>query len=209
MKHLNKLALGIIAVFTLTACSGGSSSKTDIFGNVPELLEKYNAEKDALKEKGEKIRTEEEKAKLIAESKKLDEEYAAKIEKASQDLDGKTIEVTGEDLDVTAPLTLTYDGWYSKNALVPQFKVTGEAKTTKEITIENAYTSSCSVQLVGCDAEGNDVFNLIVGKVAMTSNNGTGTVAADTPVEFTTLSVQPKFAEGYKTAKTIKLVVSK
>ncbi len=208
MKHLNKLVLGVIAAFALTACSGGSSSKSDIFGNVPELLEKYRAEKAALKEKGENIKTQEEKAKLIEESKKVDEEYAEKIEKASIELDGKTLDVTGENIEITSPMTLNFDGWSSKRSLTPQFKVTGEAKTTTEFTLEKqVFSTKCPVLLLGIDAEGNEVFHLTTGTIDVNTENGTTTVAAGTPVEFSKISVNPEYLEGYQTAKTLKLVV--
>lgn len=206
MNHLNKLALAVIATFALTACSGGSSSNTNLFGDVPEILQKYDEEQDALKEKGKNIKSEEEKAKLIAESKKVDEEYTAKVETASKKLDGKALDVTSEDFDITTPISLTYEEISSAKKLNPKFKVNGEAKTTKEIALaQTVFSTKCPVQIVGFDAEGNEVYHLQVGTVEVATENGQSTVAAGAPVEFTTLTLRTNYLEDYSKATSLKL----
>ena len=94
---LRLLVLGAIAFPILTSCSGGSASKASLFGSLPAEHEQFQAEKDAIKAKAKDIKTEADKAKLIAESQEMEEKWAAKIEETAKSLDGKPIGITDSE----------------------------------------------------------------------------------------------------------------
>lgn len=200
-------AVGAIAFMGLVACSGSSnSSETGLYGNLPAEYGKMMTERDALKEKAKNIKTEAEKAELIAQGQKMDEEWSAKLEETAKGLDGKPLTITDSLFKVTAPVSLQFEKLQGSD-LEPQFKVDGTAEAAQELTRENTYLSKLIVYLAGYDKEGTELFTSEIGTVAGTLDGTTLVIPAGAPVEFTHLRFNDKYVEEYPKATTLKLTV--
>lgn len=205
---LRILVLGAIAFPILTSCSGGSASKASLFGSLPAEHEQFQAEKDAIKAKAKDIKTEADKAKLIAESQEMEEKWAAKIEETAKSLDGKPIGITDSEIKVTTPLSLTFDGFFSKSDLTPLFKINGSAKAAADITPEGEYPRAVySVYIVGYDATGQETFSSKIGHITAEQTDNTAVIKAGTPVNFESLQFSGKKAADYQLTETLKLEV--
>lgn len=209
MKKLFKtMAIVACAFFgmTVASCSGGSTSDSSLFGSVPEVYEKFMKEKAELDEKAKNIKSEEDKAKLIAESKKMEEKWQVKIEEAAKAVDGKEINLTEGEFKVTSPISLTFTGKCTSQ-LEPRFDVNGEAVTAEELRPNAQYITYFVVNLVGYDAEGNEVFANSVGSIEGKADGNNCIIEAGTPVKFTTLLFNDRDIEGYEKATTLKLAI--
>lgn len=203
MKSIKLLALGAMIAPLLFSCSGGGSSS--LFGSIPGVYEKYQAEKDELNAEAKNIKTQEDKAKLIQKSEKMEAKYSEKIESAAKGLDGKTIEVADGDLKVTSPLSFEFEK-ISKSSLAPQFNVNGAIEAAGDIAIESSYfMSSISVYIVGLDAEDQEIYKVKIGKLEAENVDGKSVVKAGTPVIFNTVYYSGSDTEAYKNSKSLKL----
>lgn len=208
MKSIKLLALVAIMPM-LFSCSGGSgSSSTLLFGSLPGVYDQFQAEKDKISEEAKNIKSEEEKAKLIEKSEKMQEKWSAKIEESAKALDGKTIEFAESDIKVTEPVSLEYDGFFSKSGMNPKFKVNGGAEVVNEINTDFDYVlPNEKVCIVGYNAEGQELYHIAVGSVPVENVDGKVVVKAGTPVKFSSFSYSTNKSEEYKEAKTLKLEV--
>lgn len=193
----------------LFSCSGGAgSSSTLLFGSLPDVYGKFQAEKDKISEEAKNIKSEAEKAKLIEKSEKMQEEWSQKIEDSAKALDGKPIEFAESDIKVTEPLSLEFDGFFSKSSMNPKFKINGSAEVANEITTDNDYVlPSEKVCIVGYNTEGQQVYKISVGSVPVENVDGKVVIKAGTPVKLDSFSYAPSEAEEYKAAKSLKLEV--
>ena len=57
MKKMKQMALAVLLMPLLFACSGGSSTDTNLYGSLPEKYEKFMQEKADLKKRAENIKT--------------------------------------------------------------------------------------------------------------------------------------------------------
>lgn len=205
-KTFKLMALAAILLPVMSSCGG--SSETTLFGALPGTFTKYLQEKDALEEEGKNIQSEADKAKFIEKSKKMEEEWTAKIEETAKGLDGKQIEFAESDIKVTEPISLELKS-VSSSSLAPTFNIKGAAETATEITLDYSYEpSSVSVYVVGYNAEGTELFKIHAGSVAVSGYaDGKATIAAGTPVELKTLSYVNKDTENYIAATELKLEV--
>lgn len=208
MKSIIKmLAFAAVTLPLFASCSGGSSSDSLLFGALPGVYEGYQAEKNELEEKAKDIKSEEDKAKLIAESKELTDEWTGKIESAAQELDGRKVEITDADIKVSEPLTLTYDGLFSKSDITPEFVINGAAQAATDFTPESPVPSaSYSVYIVGYNAEGTEVFATKCGFIPATLEESKAVIKAGTPVQFEKIHFSDNYVNEYQQATTLKLV---
>ena len=103
MKKMKQMALAVLLMPLLFACSGGSSTDTNLYGSLPEKYEKFMQEKADLKKQAENIKTEADKKELIEKSEKMQAEWKVKIEECAKTLNGKPIEVEKCDFTITTP----------------------------------------------------------------------------------------------------------
>lgn len=207
MKKMKQMALAVLLMPLLFACSGGSSTDTNLYGSLPEKYEKFMQEKADLKKQAENIKTEADKKKLIEKSEKMQAEWKVKIEECAKTLNGKPIEVEKCDFTITTPLSLEFTDFYSNSNLTPSFKINGEATATSDMKTGNDFIlPSENVYLVGYNAEGQEVYKTLVGNIAAENVDGKAFVKAGTPVEFKKLKFSKSDIEnGCKDAKTYKL----
>lgn len=209
MKIFKLMALAAIAMPFMFSCSGsGSSSDTLLFGALPGQFEQLLAEQAELKEKAKDIKSEAEKAELIKKSEEIKEKWSGKIEESAKALDGKQIEFAQSDVKVTQPVSLQYEGFFSKSDMTPKFKINGAAEVTSEINTDAPYIlPSEHVYIVGYNAEGQEVYRIKSGFVAAENVDGKSVVKAGTPVTFDPIVFSDNKVEQYKEAKTLKLEV--
>lgn len=207
MKKMKQMALAVLLMPLLFACSGGSSTDTNLYGSLPEKYEKFMQEKADLKKQAENIKTEADKKELIEKSEKMQAEWKVKIEECAKTLNGKPIEVEKCDFTITTPLSLEFTDFYSNSNLTPSFKINGEATATSDMKTGNDFIlPSENVYLVGYNAEGQEVYKTLVGNIAAENVDGKAFVKAGTPVEFKKLKFSKSDIEnGCKDAKTYKL----
>lgn len=207
MKKMKQMALAVLLMPLLFACSGGSSTDTNLYGSLPEKYEKFMQEKADLKKQAENIKTEADKKELIEKSEKMQAEWKVKIEECAKTLNGKPIEVEKCNFTITTPLSLEFTDFYSNSNLTPSFKINGEATATSDMKTGNDFIlPSENVYLVGYNAEGQEVYKTLVGNIAAENVDGKAFVKAGTPVEFKKLKFSKSDIEnGCKDAKTYKL----
>lgn len=207
MKKMKQMALAVLLMPLLFACSGGSSTDTNLYGSLPEKYEKFMQEKADLKKQAENIKTEADKKELIEKSEKMQAEWKVKIEECAKTLNGKPIEVEKCDFTITTPLSLEFTDFYSNSNLTPSFKINGEATATSDMKTGNDFIlPSENVYLVGYNAEGQEVYKTLVGNIAAENVDGKAFVKAGTPVEFKKLKFcKSDIENGCKDAKTYKL----
>ena len=207
MKKMKQMALAVLLMPLLLACSGGSSTDTNLYGSLPEKYEKFMQEKADLKKQAENIKTEADKKELIEKSKKMQAEWKVKIEECAKTLNGKPIEVEKCDFTITTPLSLEFTDFYSNSNLTPSFKINGEATATSDMKTGNDFVlPSENVYLVGYNAEGQEVYKTLVGSIAAENVDGKTFVKAGTPVEFDNVKFSNSdLKNGCKDAKTYKL----
>lgn len=205
------MALAAINASILLSCSGGSgsSSAESIFGTLPEVYEQFQSEKDQINEEAKNIKSEADKAELIEKSNKMQEKWSAKIEDSAKALDGKPIEFAESDIKVIEPVSLEFDGFFSKSDMNPKFNVNGSAEVVNEITADRYILSAEKVYIVGYDADGQQVYQINVGSVPVENVDGTAVIKAGTPVKFDSFHFSSRNITEYKAAKTLKLEVSK
>ena len=207
MKKMKQMALAVLLMPLLFACSEGGSTDTNLYGSLPEKYEKFMQEKADLKKQAENIKTEADKKELIEKSEKMQAEWKVKIEECAKTLNGKPIEVEKCDFTITTPLTLEFTDFYSNSNLTPSFKINGEATATSDMKTGNDFVlPSENVYLVGYNTEGQEVYKTLVGNIAAENVDGKAFVKAGTPVEFKKLKFSKSDIEnGCKDAKTYKL----
>lgn len=220
MKVLKLTAMVAIAMATLTlsSCGGAGSSDSKFFGNVPGIYSEMTAKKEALQEKFKTCESQDEAMKLKADAEKAANEYETKLEEAGKTLDGKTIEIESTpEITVNSPITLTFDGFWSKSGLEPEFKMEGDVVVAQDYQSEESKKLSTGnpsryvgmgqqVFLVGYDDAGTRVFSQKVGYFPMDliSENALG-VKAGTPLKFETFQISEKNVEGCLKATSLKL----
>lgn len=209
MKTIKLMALVAILTPMLFSCSGGvGSSDTLLFGSLPGVYGQFQTEKDQLQEEAKNINSEADKAKLIEKSEKMKEEWSAKIEESAKSIDGKTIEFAESDIKVINPISLQFDGFFSKTDMTPKFKINGSAEAPAEINTGEMYVgTSENVYIVGYNAEGQEVYQIKGGFIPVENVDGKAVVKAGTAVNFDTFHFSGKKVEEYEAAKTLKLEV--
>lgn len=210
MKNLLSVFGGIfftIISIVLISCSDGNNNK-GILGNLPEVFEECYAENNKLKEKAQEIKTQEEKAALIKESKEQGEKWRVKMETTSKALDGSELNIKDGDISVSKPVVITFNGFVSKRKLMPKFKLTGDASAAVDIFPKVPLLSTYyNVYLVGYDEEGNELFSTRVGTIdgQKLPDTDKGEIKAGTPVKFDNLLFSSKDCEGYKNVTKLML----
>lgn len=204
-KFSHKIFVIALAAIVMSLSSCGNSNP---FGSLPSLMEKYQKAADALNAKAKDIKTADDKAKLIAESQELEKEWTEKFTKASEALNGKTLEVTGDQIEVASPFKLTFEKVVGTSNLAPRFKIEGEAKAAKEIIPDiQFYGTTYNVYLEGYDKDGAEVFSNKVGTIIGEEKDGKKIIPAGTPVSFNSLTLNSSDFAGYQKVDTMKLVV--
>lgn len=207
MKSIKLLALVAIFMPMLFSCSGGaSSSNSALLGSLPDQYAKFQEEKAQIGEEAKNVKSEADKKKLIEKAQKMEEKWSAKLEESAKSLDGKPLEFAESDIKVTQPVSLEFDGFFSKSDMQPKFKINGAAEAATEINLGVDYViPSEMVYIVGYNAEGQEVCKIKAGSIAVENIDGISVVKAGTPVKFDTFHYSTK--ENYSAAKTIKLEV--
>lgn len=207
MKSIKLLASIAVLVPMLFSCSGGASSSA-LLGSLPGEYEKFQEEKAQITEEAKNVKSEADKKKLIEKSQKMESKWSAKLEESAKSLDGKPFEFAESDIKVTEPVSLEFDGFFSKSDMQPKFKINGAAEAATEINLGVNYVlPSERVYIVGYNAEGQEVCKIKAGSIAVENVDGKSVVKAGTPVNFDNFHFSPK--EDYRAAKTIKLEVNR
>lgn len=216
-KTIRLMALAAIFAASMASCSSkeasseteaaSAASESVIFGELPALHNQMQAEKDAIKKETKSATTESQLTDLMEKSDQLKEKYTTKIEDAAKALNGKAISIADGDIKVTEPVTLTYDGLFSKQDITPKFKVSGKAEAAADITPDVKYAQkSFTVYIAGYDKDGNEVFASKIGFIDAADAGGKSTIKAGTPVKFDGLQFGAKKAADYQKATTLKLI---
>jgi len=224
-KNLLFMALAAILSLTIASCGGGisSSSESMLFGKVPGIVEKYNTENDRLKEEFKKSDSKSEGMKLFEKAETLEAETFAKAEEAGQAWGGTTLDLASDAMfTVKKPLTVTFDGFFSKFDFTVKYNLTGEIVTAKdciwepltdneksivEMTLRDGIQSYsiAKVDIIGLDAKGNEITSNQIGSVKLAIIDGKVGVAANTPVTLESLVMSKKSVAQYPLVKSLKL----
>lgn len=140
--------------------------------------------------------------------RKMTAKWKEKMEESAKALSGKPVEIAECNFNITEPLSLEFDDFFSKSDLKPKFNIKGTAVAKADTQTELNYVlKSIPVYLVGYDAEGKEVFKTKAGYVDVEDVNGKAFIKANTPVKFDPVRFGESDIEGSKTAKTYKLEV--
>lgn len=206
MKNFTCVAvLAAALMMTLSSCSGSDLDKNLLFGSIPSEYAELKEERGKLDEQAKNVTSEAEKEELIKKSKKLEEKWTPKLEKAATELDGKEITVTDSIFKVTSPVSLTFEKLASRS-LAPVFKINGSVETAEPITVENTFNPTLIVYIAGYDASGKDLYHIKVGKITGEVKLNVLEIPAGTPVEFSTLTFDGTKLDQYPEAKTLKFI---
>ena len=212
----------VITALAITSCGGGgasSSSDALLFGAIPDVYLNYEAKTAALLEKAQKSDNIKDLQAINEEGEALKEALHGKLEEAAQAWSGKTLDVTvGEDLTIIAPITVTFEGFFSSTS--PQFTMAGDVETAQEIDANyNAnllkYYSTrqnelltYGVLLIGLDEQGQELVSQRVGSVQLAWVNDHVVIPAKTKVAFDDkLAFKNGSAEAYTKIKSLTLKV--
>lgn len=219
-KHIFLLAaVAVLATMIQSCSSGGSSTDTKLFGPLPGVYQDYLTKMEALK--NESVENRDDFEKVHAEAEKIKEDYKVKIEDASKALDGRALDVANDScFTVKTPLSLTFDGFFSRLDMLPKFKVSGEVVTAKDIfppmsdNLTRAYINDPSmlkapyhVNLVCYDAEGNELFTSKIGYIKAQVMGDRVGIPASTPVDLESLQFSKKKCPDYERVATMKIAV--
>lgn len=208
MKILKMMAVAALFMPLLFSCSGGSSSDNKLFGAIPDQYAQFLEDKAKIKEEAKNIKTAEDKKALIEKSEKMTEKWREKIGDSAKALSGKPIEIAECDFNVTEPMSLEFEDFFSKSDLTMNFKLKGAAAVKADTKTELDYVrKSLQVYIVGYDAEGNEVYKTKAGFVDAENADGKVLLKANTPVKFDYIHFGKSDVEGSKAAKTYKLEV--
>lgn len=206
MKLLACVAVGAAMLQSCSSGSSEASSETMLFGTVPGIYEQFSTRRGELKEKlksspddGEQIKS---------DYDKLHSEYATKLEEAAKALDGKTLDIIpGDDFKITAPVSLTFEKFFSDSDLTPAFDVAGEIVTTKDLFPEGASIGIGSpVYIVYYDAAGNELNKSRIGFLKPSQQMGDKIgVPAGSTIKFDRLQFSPKRIPDYTKTASMKI----
>lgn len=190
----------VVAVMTMVVagCGGSSSSEESsmLFGKVPAIVAHYQTENDKLKEAFEKCGSESEGMKIFEQGEALERETLAKAEEAGQAWSGTTLNLASDaSFEVKTPLSVTFDGFFSKSNFSVKYKLAGEIVTAKDLiwepltdTEKNVVEAALNygiesyhiakVDILGLDADGNEITSDEIGYVKLTIIDGKVGVAA-------------------------------
>lgn len=213
------MSMGIFALL-LTSCGGSTGTSDDalLFGKVPGIVERFNAEKENFKSKASNISSEKELAALVEKSEKLSEETFEKAQKAAEAWSGTTLDITPDDsFTIVTPLTVTFKDFFSKLSMTPQYTVAGEIKVAKDYICDISENllgyyhrqgglPQQTVDLVGFDAEGNEVVSEKIGYVQCEFIGEQVGVPAGTIVKLESLVMSSKRVAEYPKVKSLKLM---
>lgn len=214
--------LSIAAVsFILSSCGGSSSSSSEsmLFGKVPAIAAELNTQSEELKAKLGASESESDAKAVFEKYEKFYAEAREKAEKAAQEWSGSTLTLENTDeLTVKTPVTVQFKDFFSKGDIDPRYDLAGEVVAAKDIPLEgkdalafnDGTMTPLSVDLIGLDAEGNEVISHQVGSIARTSTGeGTAVITAGTPVNINAhnLTMSDSKAAEYAKIKSLKLAI--
>lgn len=223
-KFLKLVSIIGIATICLSSCGGSSSSSESLlFGKVPSIVASYQTENDQLKEELDKCKSESQGKKIFDKAEALKKETLTKVEEAAQAWNGTTLDISsGESFTVRTPLTVTFDGFFSKSDFKVEYKLSGDVVTAKDFIWEPVTDTEKSivsmilkegvkpyantnVDIIGLDENGNEITSDVIGIVDLAIIGDKVGVAANTPVKLGTLVMSSKKASEYPLVKSLKL----
>lgn len=192
------------AVLSLSSCSssGSNDSSDGKFGNIPQLIEKYDQEKKEINAGLNESNYKEDLAKLD----ELKTETLAELEKEGEALNGKelTASVDENELKIETPLTWVFKSVFS-NVQAVEFSLDGKIVAAKDIPLEikpsdlkgrellggkkSVVTVNLPVHIEFLDSEGNVVDTRTIGNLLAENNEETAVIKAGTPVDFSICSI--------------------
>lgn len=219
MKQTLQLLSLVLSAFILSSCSSDSGSDALLFGKIPGIYVVFQSEVKELRDNPDLFKNEE-------AFKKADEKYKELLSQAEKDLTaametiyGKEFEVTCEaPLKVNKPLSLTSDGFFSKSGLEAKFKLVGEVVAEADApaafpqSLVDSYVRTPQikpigqlVELVGLDAEGNELYSFNVGSFPTEVADGKVIIKGGQPMENSSFHLSTKKGEDYLKAASLKL----
>lgn len=192
------------AVLSLSSCgsSGSNDSSDGKFGNIPQLIEKYDQEKKEINAGLNESNYKEDLAKLD----ELKTETLAELEKEGEALNGKELQasVDENELKIETPLTWVFKSVFS-NVQAVEFSLDGKIVAAKDIPLEikpsdlkgrellggkkSVVTVNLPVHIEFLDSEGNVVDTRTIGNLLAENNEETAVIKAGTPVDFSICSI--------------------
>lgn len=216
-------AVGAISLL-LASCGGANSSdESMLFGKVPSIVANYQVKNDELKEQFKSCSSESEGKKIFEEAEALEKETFAKVEEAANAWSGATLDLTSDEMfAVKTPVTAAFDGFFSKSSFKVRYNLAGEIVTAKDCIWEPVTDKEkmvvksilgyglekyhqAIVNIVGLDAEGNEITSDKIGIIPLAIIDGKVGIAANTPVKFEPLVMSSKLAPEYPLVKSLAL----
>lgn len=130
-----KLLLFVAACATVAfACSygGGSAGKSKVLGRLPTLMEQYQKAEDGLTKKLKDCNSESDLIKLMKQSKKLDDKFAADMAKENEALAGTAIPY---EIDPALPLKMSVEPTIAEVKQDGGVSFLGEMEFINDVTI--------------------------------------------------------------------------
>ncbi|MGM9693431.1 MAG: hypothetical protein ACI3YC_00275 [Alloprevotella sp.] len=219
MKKTFKLAALAFSAFILSSCGSGSRSDSLLFGEIPSILVEWNSEVKKIRENPDIFKSEEEFKKADKKIKELCEQAEKDLTAAMDKIAGKEFEVTCEaPLKVSKPLSLSPNGFFGKSDLAPKFNLEGEVVAETDVPaafpqdMVDYYVKMPQikpigqiVELVGLDAEGNELYSFTVGSFTTVVEGDKVIIKGGQVMKNDGLHLGKKKAEEYLKATSLKL----
>ena len=202
-KTVLSLMIGL-ATLTLSSCggSGSSGSSSELFGNIPQTIEKYDGERKSLDSGLSESNYQNQLAKIDDLKAKTNEELA----KEGELLNGKELPVTVDEkeLKVETPLTLVYKNVFSNLSAV-EFGLDGKIAAAADLKLEinpsdlkgrdllggksTVVTAKLPVKIEFLDSEGKVVDTRTIGNFVADNNGTEAIVKTGSTVDFSICSI--------------------
>ena len=193
--------IGLIGVFSMllmvSSCTGSSS----FFGDVPDLMYKFNQTRYSLEKEEQTLKTEKEREEFIAKRAETIQKYVTKIENATNEFVGKPLDfIDNENFVVKAPVSFTLISVNSEMNVFLDFS--GEIVAGRDINVDkeyNSYGEYVPFYLVGLNRKKTDWggFALFAGKIYPEKIGDEYVIKAGTPVKFEHIYLNPFDCEDY------------
>lgn len=223
---MRTIALSLTGIAIMTSCGSGSgpSSKKDsmLFGTIPGVYVEYQERDSVLQEKYKEVADRAEAEKFMAEVEQTKTERLEAITKAAEAWTGSRLDITdSEDFTVKTPVTVTFDGMFSKLDATAKFRLDGEIVAARDImpslsedVVEmykrdpKSRQAGYHVDLVGYDESGAELMRSDIGMIFIQPVGDSFGFPAGTPVKLETLQFSKKKAALYPRIAVLKLAVA-
>lgn len=222
--HVTTLATSstLLCLVSCGLTTSTDSRKAALFGDIPALYLRYEADRSTLNDELQSARSATQYRDISYRQDESKRKLRSDLETAAAAWSGTQLDLaTDDDLTILAPVTATFDGFFTSTA--PLFALTGEVETLRDIIVyqDDSMTEyyksdpdrlcgqTLHVAVVGLDGSGKILFSTSAGRLPLTIVGNSIGVPAGSAVEFELLIFGSNNARAYIDAVSLKLIVNK